>query len=353
VFSIAAGLSGRQNSDKQEIRLRQELADRLRVLPEVASVSEAFNQPLSGSIGTRLARLGNEDAEHLREAHYNSVSAEFFETLSIQITKGRAFSRDEVRSGMPVVVVSEMAARQFWPGQDPVGQKIALQAEVEPGLKQTAGGVSYNEYEVIGVARDTRSRHLWQRDESFMYLPLTEAKSRYLLVQTRTNPTVTMSGVRELAASLDPALRTSVRRLDDSVNVQAAPFRALAWLSAVLGLLALVLASLGLYGVTSFLVARRTHEIGIRMALGARGSDVVALFLRGGLRLTGLGVALGVGGGVVLSRLLVAVLVDLSPLDPFVFVLGPLFLFAVATVTILAATRRATQVDPMVALRYE
>jgi putative ABC transport system permease protein len=355
VFSIAVGLSGhdREKAEGQENRSRHELADRLRALPEVASVSEAFNQPLSGSVGTCLLRLGNEDAAHLREAHYNAVSAEFFETLAIQIMKGRAFSRDDVRTGMPVMVVSETAAKQFWPGHDPVGQKIGLQSEAESGAKQTSASVSYREYEVIGVARDTRSRHLWQRDESFVYLPLTEAKNRYLLVQTQTNPAATMSSVRELAASIDPALRTSVRRLDDSVNIQAAPFRALAWLSAVLGLLALVLASLGLYGVTSFLVARRTHEIGIRMALGARGSDVAALFLRGGLRVTALGVALGVGGGVVLSRLLIAVLVDLSALNPFVFVLGPLFLFLVASLTILAATRRATKVDPMVALRYE
>jgi putative ABC transport system permease protein len=123
--------------------------------------------------------------------------------------------------------------------------------------------------------------------------------------------------------------------------------------SGALGLLALVLASLGLYGVTSFIVARRTHEIGIRMALGARVRDVVALFLRAGLRLTALGIVLGLAGGVVLSRLLVSVLVDLSALDPFVLALVSLCLFVVATVAILAATRRATRVDPMVALRYE
>ncbi len=162
-----------------------------------------------------------------------------------------------------------------------------------------------------------------------------------------------MSVVRSLAASIDPALRTSVRRLDDNLNVQTVPFRALAWVSGALGVLALVLASLGLYGVTSFIVARRTHEIGIRMALGARARDVVALFLRGGLRLTALGIVLGLAGGVVLSRLLVSVLVDLSALDPFVLALVSLFLFVVATVAILAATRRATRVDPMVALRYE
>lgn len=208
-------------------------------------------------------------------------------------------------------------------------------------------------YAVVGVARDTRSRHLWQKDGAFIYVPVPVTKSRYLLVQTRSDPSATMSVVRSLATSIDPALRTSVRQLDDSLNVQTVPFRALAWVSAALGVLALVLASLGLYGVTSFIVARRTHEIGIRMALGARRGNVVALFLREGFKLTALGVVLGLVGGVALSRLLESVLVDLSALDPFVFALVSLFLSLIATLAILAATRRATKVDPIVALRYQ
>jgi putative ABC transport system permease protein len=170
---------------------------------------------------------------------------------------------------------------------------------------------------------------------------------------TTAKSSPTISVVRSLAASIDPALRTSVRQLDDSLNIQTVPFRALAWVSGALGMLALVLAPLGLYGVTSFLVARRTREIGIRMALGAQARDVVALFLREGLKLTLLGIVLGLAGGMALSRLLVSVLVDLSALDPFVFALVSLFLVSVASLAILAATRRATKVDPMVALRYE
>src|SRR6185369_13938007 len=109
--------------------------------------------------------------------------------------------------------------------------------------------------------------------------PLPEAKSRYLLVQTRNDPAATISVVRGVAAAIDPALRTSVRQLSNNLNLQTIPFRALAWISGALGILALALATLGLYGVTSFVVARRTREIGIRMALGAQRSDVVALFL--------------------------------------------------------------------------
>jgi len=353
VFSVAAGLSGSDRSDGMDTDvLRQRLADRLRELPDVASVSECYNQPFSGNMGNRLVLLQNDEPTHPREAGFNFVSAEYFQTLSIPILRGRAFTAEEIRSHLPVAVVSETAAKQFWPEQDPLGQQLAV-ADKPDQHEQIIGRVHYKEYQVVGVARDTRSRHIWQADERFVYLPLPVAKNRYLLVQTRGNSAVTMSAVRGLAMSIDPALRTSVRALNDNVAVQAAPFRALAWVSGALGILALVLAALGLYGVTSFIVTRRTREIGIRMALGARRRDVIALFLRGGWRLTALGVGLGLAGGAVLSRLLVSVLVDLSALNPLVLALVSLFLFLVATMAILAATRRATKVDPMVALRYE
>jgi predicted permease len=353
VFSVAVGLSTRDGQHGDAEGLKQELVDRLRALPDVAAVGEAYNQPFSGSMGNRPVLVQNDEPTHPREARFNFVSAEYFQTLSVPILRGRAFSVEEVRSRVPVVVVSETAAQQFWPGQDPLGQQIAIVDELDPQREQTLDHVQYKQYQVVGVARDTRSRHVWQQDGRFVYLPAPAAKSRYLLVKTRSNPVATMSVVRRLATSIDPALRTSVRQLSDNLTMQTVPFRVLAWLSGVLGVLALVLAALGLYGVTSFIVARRTHEIGIRMALGARRRDVVALFLRGGFRLMALGIALGLAGGIVLSRLLVSVLVDLSALDPLVLGLMSLFLFVVATVAILAATRRATKVDPMVALRYE
>ena len=349
VFSVALGLTGR-DVQTPDVAMRAEFADRLRALPEIVSVSEAFDQPLSGSMGNRLLMIQGDDAAHPREARFNIVSAEYFQTLSLRIVRGRAFNAEEVQARIPVIVVSETAANEFWPGKDPLGQEIAVQDEPDSQHEQP---VNYKQYQVVGVARDTRSRYVWQQDGRFLYLPMNATKSRYLLVQSRTDPAAAMSAVRSLASSINPQLRSSVRLLDDNLNVQTVPFRALAWLSGALGLLALVLASLGLYGVTSFIVARRTHEIGIRMALGARASDVVALFLRGGLRLTALGIVLGLSGGVALSRLLVSVLVDLSTLDPFVLAGVSLFLFVVATLAILAATRRATRVDPMVALRYE
>ena len=355
VFSIAVGVNGSDRPVDGEV-LQQRLLDRLRELPDVASVSECYNQPFSGNMGKRLVMLQND--EQPREAGFNFVSADYFQTLSLHVHKGRAFTDDEIRSRLPVVVVSETAAQQFWPGQDPVGQQLAVADDVDQqtqtaGREQNVGRVQYRQYRVVGVAHDTRSRHLWEQDGRFVYLPLPVSKMRYVMVQTRSDAAATMAVIRSLAISIDPALRTSVRELKANLALQAAPFRALAWVSGALGVLALVLASLGLYGVTSFIVTRRTHEIGIRMALGARRHDVIALFLRGGWRLTALGVGLGLAGGAVLSRLLVSVLVDLNALDPLVLALVSLSLFVVATLAILAGTCRATKVDPIVALRYE
>ena len=354
VMSIAVGLSNiaEHKDEARESRLRKELADRLRVMPDVATVSEAYRQPLSGRMGNKLVMLANGKPDELREAGFNYVSAEYFQTLSIPIIRGRPFTSQEVSSGTPVVVVDQTAAKQFWPNQDPIGQRISIQVDSdEPNGSDQS---KYKQYEVIGVARETRSRYIWLKDERFIYVPMPSAKvSRYLLVQTRNNSSATVASVRSLAAAVDPDLRTSVRSIDDGLAFQTAPFRALAWLSTSLGLLALGLASLGLYGVTSFLVARRTHEIGIRMALGAKRSDIVLMFLHGGLRLTALGVLLGIVGGVLISRLLVSVLVDLSSVNPIVFATVSIFLSVVATAAILVATRRATKVDPLVALRYE
>jgi putative ABC transport system permease protein len=162
-----------------------------------------------------------------------------------------------------------------------------------------------------------------------------------------------MSTIRGLASAIDPSLRVSARSLNDSIGLQMAPFRAIAWLSAALGSLALALASVGLYGVISFVVTQQRRDTGIRIALGAQTSDVIRLFLRQGLRLTTFGVICGTAGAVLSARFFQSVLIDLSPFDPVTFVCVSIFLFLVATVAILVPTRRATRVDPLVALRYE
>ena len=363
VFSVAIGVSamsasGTKKQDAaREGELRRQLSERLRATPGVVAVSEAHQQPLSGGMGNTLVILPNQQNDHPLEARFNFVSPEYFDTLTIPLLRGRRFTAQEVNAGTPVIVISEATARRYWPAADPLGKHIGIAAMAQrpESDAQDRATISYQQYEVIGIARDVRSRWVWEKDETFLYLPLPPGSpsGQYLIVRTAGDPANVMTSVRGLAATIDPLLRTSARRIDESLAYQMAPFRAIAWLSGVLGMLALLLASIGLYGVMSFVVAQRTREIGIRVALGAQPSEVVRMFLFQGLRLTALGIVCGVAGGALIARLLTAVLIDLSPLDPVAFISVSTFLTIVALLAIFVPARRATKVDPLVALRYE
>jgi putative ABC transport system permease protein len=173
------------------------------------------------------------------------------------------------------------------------------------------------------------------------------------MVRTQNDPRPVMAQARSLVTTIHPQLRASVKSIDENLAFQTAPFRALAWLSSALGLLALSLCSVGLYGVIAFMVASRTREIGIRVALGANPAQVVRMFTFQGLKLTFVGMLCGLAGGAVIARLLAAVLIDLSSIDPIAYLSVAFFLVTVSFTAIMVPARRATKVDPLVALRYE
>ena len=362
VFSAAVSLRVKEKDQRSEAEVRRQLADRLRALPGVKSVSQAYRQPLTGAPPTTPMTIpGREppDGRPLR-ANYNFVSPGYFETLGIHLVRGRAFTEQEVNSGAPVVVISESTARRYWPGEDAISQRlgIGVASAGNPANKDAASAnqaaTVFPSHKVIGIVRDTRSGWIWQKDETYLYVPLrpNNPLGEYLLVRTEGDPQTVMPTVRSEAEAL-ANLRVSVRKVDDSLEYQLAPFRAIALLAGVLGMLALLLASVGLYGVMSYVVSQRTHEIGIRLALGAQPGDVLKLMLGQGLRLIVVGIACGLVGGAIISRLLAAALVDLSPLDPMAFGVVSLFLALVAILAIYLPARRATKIDPMVALRYE
>jgi ABC-type antimicrobial peptide transport system permease subunit len=162
-----------------------------------------------------------------------------------------------------------------------------------------------------------------------------------------------MAVVRSEAEAIDPNLFVMLRRVSDSLAMQMAPFEALAQVAGALGMLALLVASVGLYGVMSFIVSQRIREIGVRVALGAQSADVIRLFLKQGMKLTAIGVVFGLLGAVAISRLLAAVLIDLSPFDPLAFGGVAVFLSAVALLACYLPARRATKADPLTVLRRE
>jgi predicted lysophospholipase L1 biosynthesis ABC-type transport system permease subunit len=196
---------------------------------------------------------------------------------------------------------------------------------------------------------------VYEKDGTYLYVPLWPENHRgnYLLVRAEGDVQRVIAALRAEAGGIDPRLSAVVQRTSDHLDEHMTPFRTLALIAGVLGALALLLASMGLYGVMSFVVTQRTREIGVRIALGAQSGDVVRLFLKEGLRLTVIGLSVGLAGGVVISRLLAAVLVDLSPLDPLAFGGVSIVLTLVALLACWVPARRATRVEPLMALRCE
>ncbi len=378
LFSVAINLnSPTGQSAQQREELRRLLGERLRGLPGVKSISQAFRQPSSGQLSSTpitLAGRESSDGRPLR-ASYNFVSPGHFETMGIRIVRGRSFTEQETNANAAVVVVSEATAQKFWPGDDAIGQRIGIAAALDPDAELDAAGSSdklpasrawsdeppqktsvFPSYEVIGIARDTRSGWVvYETDATYLYMPLGPDNhlANYLLVRAEGDLQRLTTAVRGEAEAIDLRLNAVVQRTADHIQEHLTPFRGLALVAGILGALALLLASIGLYGVMSFFATQRTREIGVRIALGAQQRDVVWLFLKEGMRLTLIGLGIGLAGGVGTSRMLASVLVDLSPLDPVAFIGVSLVLALVALLACLIPSLRATKVDPMVALSYE
>ncbi len=234
---------------------------------------------------------------------------------------------------------SESTARRFWPNEDAIGKRIGIASTPLAGANES--GANLPQFEVIGVTRDTRSGWVWEKDETFIYAPWYESSqsverpNAYILVRTEGDTRQVMAAVRGAAEAVDPNLSAILRRVNDSLTMQMAPFEALAQVAGALGMLALLVASVGLFGVMSFIVNQRTREIGIRVALGAQSADVIRLFLKQGMKLTVIGIVFGLLGAMAISRLLAV------------------FLSIVALLACYLPARWAAKVDPVVALRRE
>jgi putative ABC transport system permease protein len=211
------------------------------------------------------------------------------------------------------------------------------------------------ELQVVGVAKDAQVSEMGNSGKSYLYLPAgrREQKSMKLLVHSTNAYSSTANGIREAVRSLDPDLPVEVARLEENLEVWRTPSRIVAALSGVLGTLALLLASIGVYGVVSYAVSRRMHEIGIRMAVGADGRDVMRLLMKQAMLPVLFGTAIGIAGCAGVSEVLSSMLFGLSAHDPIAFVAVPVLMLCVALLASYIPARRATKVDPIMALRYE
>jgi len=272
---------------------------------------------------------------------YNIVAPTFFRTIGAHMLKGREFSALDSPSNMSVVIVNDAMARKFWPDQDAVGRSIQI------------GKMNY---QIVGVVEEGRYVNLHESVQPYLFLPFTQVFSFecVLLVETAGDPRNFLPAILKVTAAVDQHLPiVKAVTFKDYMQEGLAPERTRAELLASLGILGIFLAAVGLYATVAYHVSRRSHEIGIRMALGARRNDVLKLVLRQGLHFGGIGAAIGLIGALAASRLMSQVIYGIPLLDPLSYLAAILVAVSVALLASYLPARRATKVDPMVALRYE
>jgi len=322
-----------------------ELLRRTRALPGVRSASLAWDLPLDGG-GAGLGGVqgaGSQDPE--LSADWNVVTPGYFASMGIPLLRGRDFTEQDVPTGAAVAIVNETLANRLWPGSDALGQKL-----LNP---QT--GAAPRVLEVVGVARDQKYRSLGDGPRNFVFAPLQQNYLGQLTLAIRTEPGApVVPEVRALLRSMNPYLPIlQAQSMEEFAGFSLLPQRLAGWVAGCLGLLGMLLAGMGLYGVTAFSTLQRTREIGIRMALGAESRDVLRAVLWQGMRLAMAGMAVGLAAALAATQLLRNLLFGVSPQDPLVLGMVTAALAAVALLACYLPARRAAKVDPMIALRHE
>ncbi|HVF43691.1 MAG TPA: ABC transporter permease [Pyrinomonadaceae bacterium] len=349
VLTATVPLSGpRYSTDEQRAAFFRQLTERLGALPGVKSASAVNHLPLGGDVWTLGLTIEGRPAPPDSErpsAVYRVARPEYFRTMGAPLLKGRDFTERDDDAAPGVVIVNEALARRHWPNEDALGKRITVSGE---GSKPR---------EVVGVVRDLKQGDWASAPKPEMYLPHAQAaspRSMTLVMRAASDPSELAPEVRREVWALDKDLPVSqIISMDDVVADSVGQQRFNTLLIGVFAASALILAAVGVYGVMSHAVAQRTHEIGVRMALGARGRDVLGMVLRQGLVLTLSGLAVGLVGAFALTRVLDSILYEVSATDPVVFGGMAAALTLSALLACYVPARRATKVDPMEALRYD
>ncbi len=334
----------------QKVAYHQQVIERASVLPGVSSVGTGTDTPFDGTSSATIAAVETADPD-LNEVriYLHQTSPNFFTTMGIPLIKGRDFTPQDVEGSPLVAVISQAMAKRLWPNEDPLTKRLSLDEDKDRKPIWT---------QVVGVVGDVKYRTLIndQNNDPDVYLPYAQIRGTALTLASRSvgDPAGLTESLRAQLQSIDPnipvyGVTTMKQRLADIT----APARFSTLLLGVFSLIALLLAVVGIYGVMSYTVTQRTHEIGIRMALGASRSDVMRLVVGEGVWLVAGGVGLGLAGAILATRVLESQLYSVSATDPLTFSLVSLLLAGVALGASFLPARRAMKVDPMVALRYE
>jgi putative ABC transport system permease protein len=341
----------RYNPDQQDQFIR-ELVTRLRALPGVSGVAGAMPLPLyedRWSVSFNLLDHPVPEANEPNAGIYNVVPG-YFETMQIPLLRGRTFDERDRRDSAPVMIVTQEFVKKFFPNEDPLGRRVKI------GAGDGAARERFRTREIVGVVGDIRTSKLSAAPPPAYYIPLPQLMwgPPVLVIRSTMAAGTVETEVRKVLAAMDPdAPLYQVRTMEDYLALDLGRARFQTMLLGLFAGIALLLTAIGLYGVMSFTVLQRTHEIGIRVALGAARADVLRMVLSKSLALTGIGLAIGMIGASMLTRLLEDLLYEVKPTDPATLVAVSVVLIAVSSLASYIPARRAARVDPMVALRYE
>jgi predicted permease len=343
-FDLVPGLAGYEGERGR--RFFEQAEKSVAGLPGVRKAAFARRMPLSDSGGGATRRVSIPGVELPQGQQsvpikFNSVSAGYFDSVGTHRLKGRAFTDADGATTARIVIVSKAMALRYWPGQDALGRHIVADGK---------------DYEIVGIAQDVKINRIHEAPEPYLYLPSGQSTfgDGTLIVVGTGDTRALVAAVRSQLRSLDPNVPAiQIRTMDYLMRQAFWEDQTAASFVGVLGMLGMFLAAIGLYGVIAFLASQRRHEIGIRMALGAARRDVLRLVLSHGLGLAAIGVGTGMAASLAVMRLLATLLYGVKPTDPLAFASSAVLVIAVAAAASYFPARRATRVDPMVALRYE
>jgi putative ABC transport system permease protein len=321
----------------------EQFQSRVGALPGVESVGLVSELPLSGQPNDMPYTVEGRPADAANQGFdddFRRVSQDYFRTLRIPFLRGRNFTPQEVRDGAKVLVISQSLATQTFPNEEPLGKRLVM------GFRNEA-------FEIVGIVGDVRHRSLAQTALPTMYMPALESGEN-IVIRGQNDTSSIAAAVRREVAAIDPNQPiATVRTMNEWLGLAVAAPRYRTGLFGLFAGLALLLSAVGIYGVMSYSVGQRTHEIGVRMALGARQLDVLKLVVRQGMGLVFVGVGIGLVGALALTRIISSLLFDVGTRDPATFTGVSILLAAVAFIACYFPAWRATKVDPLVALRYE
>jgi predicted permease len=335
--------------DPRKSAFYEQLWERIRQLPGVESAGGAAILPLSGSLSWGSIGIEGYDpasGQDVIQADQRVATPGYFETMRVPLVRGRYFTEQDTKESLRVAIIDENMARTYWPDADPVGKRFKRGAVSSDSPWLT----------IVGVAGSVKQYSLDSESRVAFYTPHQQEpySTMYVTVRTMGNPNSLATAVTQAARVMDPNvpvydIKTMEQRLSESLARRRFAMFALGLFAAV----AAILAAIGIYGVMSYTVAQRTREIGIRVALGANASNVLKLMITQGMSMAAIGVGIGLAGALLITRVMSSLLFGTSATDPATFVVIGLFLAGVALVACYIPARRATKVDPMVALRYQ